>query len=626
MLLRRGKNYYARVHVPSDMIRFFGRTELKKSLKTTDRKEAKAAATALQYRAQTTFLRMRTGMLTDRELERIAVELIEEFNGRLENHKRERKEALDWLFTDGGSFPTVDANLIDATLKYPRTDADLAEQVDWYTTRIKALEREASLESYSRETRQYGARIAKAQKLDIEMPPHEWFHEPGFTLPARFDAEFDEYIQSENEPATPAEAEEELKAWYRPAPAEFNTLCLTLIHAQIDAFSLALERAQSKRNTSLQLRVAERIEAAKPRPRLSELWEVYRATNIADWSEGSLERNTGLYTQLVDILGDLELSELEDERQAIRLREMLKLYPSGKEKKKAFAGRRFTPQMSKHEGFKPLSDTSQGKAIDLMSTLVKFAMRNRKKWGIDCNVFEGTQPKDHRAENTLRTEYEPEEIQRLVIALTTTMPRWEPERFWIPLLALYTGARQNELCQLRAADVTEIDGIPYIEICHKPELNQTTKTKKSRTCPIHPNLVDLGFLNYCRSFEAQDRLWPNLKLYKGKWQHEFSKWYCTTFRKKFCDPKVRKLDFHGLRHTFLDWFKQNAAVNFDTAKVLKSIVGHLDKFDAAIIGAVAEDMTFDRYGKEYTVRKQAELIEKLDYGIDLDVLKRKLDK
>jgi integrase len=367
-----------------------------------------------------------------------------------------------------------------------------------------------------------------------------------------------------------------------------------------------------------------RIEAAKPRPRLSELWEVYRDTNKNEWSEGSLERNTGLYAQIVDILGDIELSELEDERQAIRLRDMLKLYPSGKEKSKAFAGKTFSPQMSKHKDFSRLSIASRGKAIDIMSSMVKFALRNRKKWGIDCNVFAGTQPKDHRPENTLRTDYEPEEIRGLIEALKDTRPRWEPEKFWIPLLALYTGARQNELCQLRTADVTEIDGIPYIEIWHRPEFNQTTKTKKNRTCPVHSELVALGFLDYCKS-QKHDRLWPNLKLYKGKWQHEFSKWYCTTFRKKFCDPKVRKLDFHGLRHTFLNWYKQNASLNFDTAKVLKSIVGHLDKFDASIIGAVADDMTFDRYGKDYKIKKQMELVEKLNYGVDISQLRDKLE-
>lgn len=564
-------------------------------------------------------------MLTDNELERIAVELICEFSGRLDSHKKEGLDALDWLLTErGSSFPRLSLDIVDASLRRPRTNAIVEEEIALYQAQITLLQREASLETYSRETRQSASRIARAKKLGIPFPPSGWFTEPGHNpLSVRYDAEFDEYIHPEEELLTPEEEEQSLEEWYQPPPPEFNTLCLALVNAQIDAYSLALEKAEGKRNTILQQQIGKRIEAAKPTPRLSELWEVYRDTNKVRWNEGSIERNQGLYFQIVDILGDLELSALEDERQAVRLRDMLKLYPNGKEKSKSFGGKPFSPEMANHKDFKPLSISSQGKTIDLMSSMIKFALKNRKRWGIDANVFAGTQPKDHRPESTLRTEYEPAEIQAMIEALKTVRVRWEPERFWIPLLALYTGARQNELCQLRTADVTEIEGVPYIEICHNPELHQSTKTKKNRTCPIHPDLVALGFLEYCKS-QKHDRLWPNLKLNNGKWQHEFSKWYCVTFRKKFCDPTVRKLDFHGLRHTFLDWYKQNASLNFDTAKLLKSIAGHLDKFDTAIIGAVADDMTFDRYGKAYKVKKQMELIERLDYGVDISQLQATL--
>lgn len=624
MLLRRGKKYHARVFVPKDMIELFRRAELKKSLKTVDRREARAAAAVLEHKAQTTFLRIRTGMLSDREREKVSAELIGEFTGRMEEHKKGRLDALSWILSDDGIFPPVDSDNVSLALTTPKTAANVADLVQWYATRIEQLETELATEFYSRETRVSTKRIAQTKGLAVSMPPAAWFTEPGrvaptFSVLAGYPADEDQ--EPEEHIFTP----EELATWESPAPSDFNDLCRTVIQAQIDAFSHELERTRGKQNTALQQQIAARIEKAKPKPRLSDLWEVYRDTNKESWSESSTERNSGLYAQLMDILGNVELSELEDERQAIRLRDMLKLYPSSKEKKKAFAGKPFSPEMAKHKDFKALSVTSQGKAIDLMSSLIKVALRNRKKWGVDCNVFEGTQPKDNRPESTLRTDYEPHEIQGLVEALKTIRTQWEPEKFWVPLLALYTGARQNELCQLRTSDVTEIDGIPYIEICHKLELNQTTKTKRSRTCPLHKDLIDLGFLDYCRQ-QKHERLWPNLKLFKGKWQHEFSKWYCVTFRKKFCDPDVRKLDFHGLRHTFLNWFKQNAAVNFDTAKVLKSIAGHLDKFDMAIIGAVKDDMTFDRYGKEYKVRKQAELIGTLNYGVDLSQLKCRVRK
>jgi len=621
MLVRRGRKYYARVHVPKDMLELFGRAELKKSLKTEERREAKAAAAALHYTAQAAFLRVRTGMLTDRELEKIAVELISEFCGKLETHKRQQKDVMEWLFTDeGGLLPSVDPDLLDAAFQYPRVPADLAAQVTWYSERIEALQTEAALGHYSRDTRKTAGRIVAAKKLDIEMPTAGWFSDPTFVMPARYDAEFNEYSQEVVEPPSA----EEMKLWNSAPPPEFDSLCAAILHAQIDACNLSLERAQAKRGTPLQARMEERMETAKPKPRLGQLWEVYRDSSKENWTEGSLERNNGVFAQIVDILGDLELSELEDERQAIKLRDMLRLYPSSKEKKPAFKGKPFKVEMAKHKDFKPLGLSGQIKAVDLTSSIMKFALRNPKRWGITCNVFAGSQPKDTRPENSLRNEYRPEDILKLIEALKTTRPVRQPERFWIPLLGLYTGMRQNEICQLRTADVCEVGGIWYFDICHKPELDQRTKKEKSRTCPIHPALIELGFLHFV-SKQTHDRLWPNLKLSKiGKWQHEFSKWYCGTFSKKFTNPAVRKLDFHGLRHTFLNWYKQNAGLEFNSYKLLKSVVGHLDNFDAAILGAVADDMTSDRYGKDYQVEKQYELLSKLDYSVDLGVLKYKL--
>jgi integrase len=619
VLLRRGKTYYARVRVAKDMIDTFGRAELKKSLKTDDRREAKAAASELEHKAQTAFLRLRTGMLTEKEKERVAAELIAEFTGRMGEHKKERQPALDWLLSDNGSFPLVDTDTIELSLKTPKTSADVAGLVQWYSVGIEQLEGELATEFYSRETRLNTRRVAEAKGISVAMPPVEWFSEPGRVAPS-FSSLADgaeEEQQDQPEPPTP----EEIQAWESPAPPEFSDLCRTVVQAQIDAYQHELERAKGKLNTPLQQQVAARVEKAKkPRLRLSDLWEVYRDSSKENWTAGSLERNNGVFAQIVDILGDVELSELEDERQAIKLRDSLKIYPSSKEKKKAFSGKPFSPEMSKHADFKPLGLSGQIKAVDLTSSIMKFALRNPKKWGISCNVFAGSQPKDTRSDSSLRNEYQQADILKLIEALKTTRPKWEPERLWIPLLSLFTGARQNELCQLRTADIGEVDGIWYIDICHKPELDQRTKKEKSRTCPIHPALIDLGFLDYVAA-QTHERLWPNLKLRNEKWQHEFSKWYCHTFSKKFCDPAVRKLDFHGLRHTFINWFKQNGALNFDTAKLLKSLVGHLDNFDSAVLGAVADDMTFDRYGKDYAIKKQYELICQLDYGVDLSGLK-----
>jgi len=51
----------------------------------------------------------------------------------------------------------------------------------------------------------------------------------------------------------------------------------------------------------------------------------------------------------------------------------------------------------------------------------------------------------------------------------------KPYQLWTPLIALYTGARMNEICQLHLDDIKETESIYYIDINEKPLI------KSSRT-------------------------------------------------------------------------------------------------------------------------------------------------
>ena len=64
---------------------------------------------------------------------------------------------------------------------------------------------------------------------------------------------------------------------------------------------------------------------------------------------------------------------------------------------------------------------------------------------------------------------------------------------WGPWLCAFTGARIGEVLQLRKVDVRIDGGIHYLHIT--PEAG-TVKTRSFRDVPIHPQLVDLGFLKF----------------------------------------------------------------------------------------------------------------------------------
>lgn len=81
---------------------------------------------------------------------------------------------------------------------------------------------------------------------------------------------------------------------------------------------------------------------------------------------------------------------------------------------------------------------------------------------------------------------------------TKAYPFW----FWLPLVGYFTGARTNEIAQLDTADIRVVDGHPCFDFCadavDAPEAKRI-KTGEARQVPIHPRLVELGFLDYVDS-------------------------------------------------------------------------------------------------------------------------------
>lgn len=100
--------------------------------------------------------------------------------------------------------------------------------------------------------------------------------------------------------------------------------------------------------------------------------------------------------------------------------------------------------------------------------------------------------------------------------------RINDHRKWVPLLMLFSGARPSEIAQLLVKDIRHQDGYPCISILtdydpsdpHDQEHVVSYKTENAkRLIPIHPTLIELGFLDYVREMEVAQsvRLFPEWK-------------------------------------------------------------------------------------------------------------------
>jgi integrase len=118
--------------------------------------------------------------------------------------------------------------------------------------------------------------------------------------------------------------------------------------------------------------------------------------------------------------------------------------------------------------------------------------------------------------------------------------------YWIPLIALYTGARLSEICQLEVKNIQEIDGLAVMKITSTGEEQSVKSDAGHRIIPIHSKLIELGFLNYVQS-QSGPLLWQDLPRRDGKAGGYFSRFF-GDLRKRLSIPA--DIVFHSFRHTF----------------------------------------------------------------------------
>lgn len=127
--------------------------------------------------------------------------------------------------------------------------------------------------------------------------------------------------------------------------------------------------------------------------------------------------------------------------------------------------------------------------------------------------------------------------------------------YWMPLLALYSGARLNELGQLYIEDIGNEDGVDYYIIKPDVKTGRAVKDSKRRRVPIHPDLIKMGFLDYVAKIKSEGnlQLFPELKI-TSKDRKVADNWadgWSAYIRNDLGLTKIPQ-PFHAFRHTFIE--------------------------------------------------------------------------
>lgn len=182
------------------------------------------------------------------------------------------------------------------------------------------------------------------------------------------------------------------------------------------------------------------------------------------------------------------------------------------------------------------------------------------------------------------------------------------EKFWVPLIAVFSGARQEEICQLQVEDIRQEKGVWLFDINARPP-RKLKNASAVRLVPIHDELVRIGLLYYVdeQHKAGNTRIFPNLHPggADGRLGHGFTKWF-TRYRR---DTKVYEegKDFHSFRHSATTFLHQGGAAD----SLIDRLTGHTTPGETA------------RYTKSSDIAQLKAAIQAIDVGVDFSALHRK---
>lgn len=174
-------------------------------------------------------------------------------------------------------------------------------------------------------------------------------------------------------------------------------------------------------------------------------------------------------------------------------------------------------------------------------------------------------------------------------------------RVWISLLSFLSGARLDEIGRLTPTDI-ELEPVPYFRI--RRGKNQSSV----RDVPLHPKLIELGFLDYVTAIRAAGHtsLWPNLKTRSDVFSNSevLGKWFNRFIHETLKMPA--SVVFHSFRHTFKDMCR-DALIPRDLHHAL---TGHMKSDDD-------RKNVGDDYGKGFSLETKFKQISRIEPGLNL---------
>lgn len=345
------------------------------------------------------------------------------------------------------------------------------------------------------------------------------------------------------------------------------------------------------------------------------------------WTDRSRSDYESVFKTFVEIVGDKAVTEL-NQGDVDRYISQIRHLPKNRRKIAQLKNLTATHaiELNQSHKFDVLSQRSLQKYTDrLVEPFNRFVQRGYCRYnyvsttqGFKTKTRNPKEARDPFTTKDLKTIFESKAAVSMLSAR-----KHLPSRPWGLLLGLFTGARASEIFGLTLADIFHDESAPYISITERDGERRLKNEHSIRNIPIHPKLVDLGFLEYCELARKsqkgveQPMLFPDISYSKAQgWARNTCRWYNEKFLVKIGVKVDDKKVFHSFRHTVSDVFRKSDSVN---RHKVSAYIGHADR--------AGPEWLSGAYGSDY---KPAELIgicQQIQFDVDFGQLKLKcLDK
>lgn len=428
---RAGVWYYVR-RVPADVAEVFDRPIVTRSLRTTEKKQAKSLAAGHDAQMERIIMVTRGRVLPKDRIKKLVAEYLA---GALDRYD----DILMFQAGDSVSQLTVDMLTEKSKQGIAGFKADVSTEFLKAANHVDGKFLTADFDA----VKEIGDVLASSEGVELEQGERERLYRELLTAQSRL----------------------------------FNALA-----ARVNGDYAAFDREKKKAD-------AERNKNYITFSQLISEFEKFESKRRA-WKPKTLDQFRAESALLLELIGDRDLSEINRRDTINDCWTVLQKYPSNRRKKY-----KDTPlkEILKKKNYHVIDTRTINRHMGRLSDLIRFAIKE-ELLDSNTNHAEGKQIQIKRLPIDEREPFDKKDIQNLVNAICTQRIS-KPDRFWALLVSLFQGFRPSEIYKLTESSIVEQDGITCFDLLSVGAGNSKTKAGR-RIVPIHEKLIEFGFVRW----------------------------------------------------------------------------------------------------------------------------------